>query len=154
MHLVRDVTVESEMDIVRAREMGRSLALSLGFSPSEAVLIATAVSELSRNILLYAQSGEISLLPVTRAGRSGVRVVAEDEGPGIPNIQEAMRAGYSTSSRDGIGLGVIARAMDSFHLESTAGRGTRVSAEKWAPLGAVPAEGGASPARPRFAMAA
>ena len=127
----RVVSIGSAADIVAARREGRSLASELGFSSSELTVIATAISEVARNILEYAGRGEIRLSVCRRGTGLGICVVAHDKGPGIPDVEKALREGYS--SRKGLGLGLPGsrRLMDEFHLESRVGEGTRVTARKW-----------------------
>lgn len=123
--------IASEADIVRARQTGRSLALQLGFGAADAILIATAISELARNIVLYARRGRITFRVLGSNPRCGLEVVADDEGPGIPDLQQAMEVGYSTSSGLGLGLPGVRRLMDEFQIASEVGRGTTVTARKW-----------------------
>ena len=123
--------VGSEFDLVPARQKGRQLAESLGFSSSEATLVATAISELARNIVAYAARGEIVLKGSDDGVRRGITVIACDEGPGIADVDLALREGYSTSGGLGIGLPGVRRIMDEFRIESTPGRGTTVTATKW-----------------------
>jgi serine/threonine-protein kinase RsbT len=125
------VLVSSDTDIVLARQKGRALAVGLGFSASDATLVATAISELARNIVLYAGQGEIILKRLDNGGRTGVSVVARDDGPGIPDIDHAMQDGYSTSGRLGLGLPGVRRLMDEFEIVSDAGKGTCVTVRKW-----------------------
>jgi serine/threonine-protein kinase RsbT len=125
------VAIEHEADIVTARQRGRQLAAARGFSSTEQTLIATAISELARNIVEYAERGEIILSPIQRNGRVGIVVVACDEGPGIPNIELAMRDGYSTAKSLGMGLPGARRLMDEFHLQSAPGIGTKITMKKW-----------------------
>jgi serine/threonine-protein kinase RsbT len=125
------VTVESDRDIVAARMRGRAIALQLGFEAAPATLIATAISELARNILLYAKRGEIVLTPIENGVRRGLAVMARDEGPGIPDVTRAMQDGYSTSGRLGLGLPGVRRLMDEFELRSRAGEGTTVKVKIW-----------------------
>lgn len=124
--------VRTDSDIVAARQAGRTLAAELGFSAGDLVLIATAISELARNILEYARQGEILLRRVQAGTRRGITVVASDHGPGIPDIALAMQDGYSTSRSLGLGLPGSKRLMDEFAIESTVGVGTTVTATKWA----------------------
>lgn len=126
------VAIHSDADIVEARQRGRRLAGKLGFSSSELTLIATAISELARNILIYARHGEIQIWLMQRAGRAGVTIVAVDEGPGIRDIRLALQDGYSTSRSLGLGLPGVKRLMDEFEIESAPGKGTRVTVKKWA----------------------
>src|SRR4051794_4148443 len=90
------VPITTDVDVVVARQKGREIAAGHGFSATEQTLIATAISELARNIVSYAERGEITLSAIEDAGRRGILVVARDEGPGIPNIPLAMSDGYST----------------------------------------------------------
>ena len=129
----KQITIDLDADIVRARREGRQLAADLGFTAVDATLVATAISELARNILLYARRGEILIRPVEQDGRRGLVVVARDEGPGIPDTGSALRDGFSTSGRLGLGLPGVRRLMDEFEIVSTAGRGTEVIARKWGP---------------------
>ena len=125
------VRVESELDIVTARMRGRALAIQLGFRATSATLIATAISELARNILLYAQTGEIVLSAIERGARKGLAVIARDEGPGIRDVTRAIEDGYSTSGRLGMGLPGVRRLMDEFHIQTRVGEGTTVTVKKW-----------------------
>ena len=125
------VRIRSDLDIVAARQKGRELANDLGFGPTDLAIIATAISELARNIVLYARRGEIMLKPAHESDPSGILVVATDEGPGIPDIAEAMHTGYSTSGSLGLGLPGVKRLMDEFEIVSEVGRGTTVIAKKW-----------------------
>jgi serine/threonine-protein kinase RsbT len=125
------VFVSSDADIVLARQMGRALAGTLGFSASEATLIATGISELARNIVLYAGQGEVIIERLERGERRGVSVVARDEGPGIPDVDQAMQAGYSTSSGLGLGLPGVRRLTDDLEIVSEVGKGTCVTVRKW-----------------------
>ena len=125
------VAIVADGDIVTARRMGRLLAEQLRFSSTDQVLITTAISELARNILRYARSGNIRLARVDNHERSGILVVASDRGPGIPDIDRAMQPGYSTSSSLGLGLPGVKRLMDEMTVESSVGVGTTVTAKKW-----------------------
>lgn len=125
------VRIESDTDLVSARHAGRTLAEQAGFSSSELTLIATAISELARNIIEYANFGEIELELVRNGSTSGIRIVARDSGPGINNIEQAIRGGYSTSGGLGLGLAGVRHIMDHFDLESNSGTGTCVTVTKW-----------------------
>jgi serine/threonine-protein kinase RsbT len=118
-------------DIVNARQQGRALAQRVGFSNSNVTIIATAISEISRNIVAYAQDGEVRMTLIEESSRRGVRIVASDNGPGIPDVSVAMRDGYSTGQGLGIGLPGSRRLMDDFEIESTVGKGTTVTMTKW-----------------------
>jgi serine/threonine-protein kinase RsbT len=124
------VAIKSDQDIVLARQKGRAMAIELGFSSGEATLIATTISELARNIISYAGEGQI-LLKAMQGKRTGLSVTAADEGPGIPDIQQAMRDGFSTSGSLGIGLPGVRRLMDEFEITSQPNRGTTVTVKKW-----------------------
>ncbi len=124
--------IRSEGDIVTARQQVRALGAPLGFTAGELAAIATAVSEVARNILLYAERGEVLLGIVQNEGRRGIAIVACDQGPGIPDIPLAMQDGYSTGGGLGLGLPGTKRLMDEFAITSEVGRGTTVSAAKWA----------------------
>lgn len=125
------LSIETDLDIVVARQKGRALAAHLGFSSSELTLIATVISELARNIVLYAKRGEVVLKLVDQIDRQGIVVVARDEGPGILDLRRALQGGYSTSRSLGLGLSGVKRLMDEFEIVSEIGRGTTVKAKKW-----------------------
>lgn len=126
------VRIQTSADVVVARQQGRSLAARLGFSNSNLTIIATAISEVTRNIVEYAKEGEVRITLVENGTRRGVRIVAQDKGPGIPDITVVMRDGYSTGQGLGIGLPGSRRLMDDFEIESTVGKGTTVTMTKWA----------------------
>jgi serine/threonine-protein kinase RsbT len=125
------VAIQREADIVAARQAGRQLAAQLGFSATDQTLIATAISEVARNIVVYAQEGEIVLARAEDGVRVGIQVIATDQGPGIDNKDLAMRDGYSTKNSLGLGLPGARRLMDDFTLDSEVGRGTTVTMKKW-----------------------
>jgi serine/threonine-protein kinase RsbT len=125
------VAITRDADIVTARQKGRDLAAAAGFAGSDLTIIATAISELARNIVLYAQTGEIVLDVIEGSGRRGILVVARDEGPGIADIEQAMRDGFSTGNSLGLGLPGARRLMDEFEIVSELGKGTTVTMRKW-----------------------
>ena len=126
------VSIGSDSDIVIARQKGRALVAELGFSLTDTVMVATSISELARNIVLYSGRGEIVLgVAVNDLGKSGVVVVARDDGPGIDDLGRAMESGYSTSGSLGLGLPGVRRLMDEFQIVSVVGKGTVVTARKW-----------------------
>lgn len=125
------VPIMADTDIVAARQQGRELATKLGFVSTDATLLATAISELARNIVCYAKYGEIVIALVQSGARVGITVVARDKGPGIANISLAMQDGFSTSGGLGLGLPGVKRLMDEFHLVSDANAGTTVTIKKW-----------------------
>jgi serine/threonine-protein kinase RsbT len=122
------LAIASDGDIVTARQRGRSFVLGLGFSSPDAMLVATAISELARNIVLYANQGEIVLKPLDHEGRAGVLVIARDDGPGIPTTEQAI----GDSAGDvRLGLRGLRRLVDECEIVSAAGRGTTVALKKW-----------------------
>jgi serine/threonine-protein kinase RsbT len=125
------VLIRSNLDIVTARQEGRTLAATTGFSATDVTLIATAISELARNIVSYAGQGEIVLRVVADGNSKGVMIVSRDSGPGIRSVEDAMRDGYSTSGGLGLGLPGVRRLVDEFIIESVPGRGTTIRVTKW-----------------------
>jgi serine/threonine-protein kinase RsbT len=125
------VAINSAADIVTARQKGRALAVKLGFDGSDLTLIATAISEVARNIVTHAKSGEIVLAPTAQNSKHGIEVVARDEGPGIKDVGKAMQYGYSTNKGLGVGLPGAKWLMDEFDIESKVGKGTTVTMKKW-----------------------
>ena len=132
LHGVR-VPIALDRDILTARQRGRRLAKESGFLSSDATLIATVISELARNMLRFAGQGEIILRVIENGLTQGIEVVAVDEGPGIPDVFLAVRAGYSTSGGLGLGLAGVRRLMDEFEISSSVGTGTTVTSRKWRP---------------------
>lgn len=129
------VEVNNEWGIVAARQAGRDLSRQIGFGNVDQARITTAISELARNIYLYANRGEIRLEVVEDTNnpraRRGIRVTAKDEGPGIQNIRQVMVDGFTTSSGLGAGLPGVKRLMDEFTIDSEVGVGTTITATKW-----------------------
>ena len=125
------VAIDHDYDIVAARRKARELATQVGFSGSDLTIIATAISEVARNIVVYASRGEIVLSAVQRGVRRGILVVAVDQGPGIPDIPRAMRDGFSTGKSLGLGLPGAKRLMDEFEIASEVGKGTMITMRKW-----------------------
>jgi serine/threonine-protein kinase RsbT len=126
------VLIRTDADILSARQSARGLSATLGISSIDQTLLATAISEIARNILTYARAGEILLSVRTDGVRRGVQVIARDEGPGIEDLELAMRDGYSSSGSLGLGLPGANRIMDEFAVRSEAGRGTTITMTKWA----------------------
>ena len=125
------VVVSRDADIVTARQLGRELAAKAGFAGSDLTLIATAISEVARNIISYAQNGEIVLDLADQDGRQGLLVIAQDHGPGIADVDQAMQDGFSTGRSLGLGLPGARRLMDEFEIVSELGKGTTVTMRKW-----------------------
>jgi serine/threonine-protein kinase RsbT len=125
------VNIEGDADIVAARQKGRELCADLGFSSTDRTLVATAISEVARNIVRYAQRGEVLLSRGDHLGRPAIVVVARDNGPGIADLELAMRDGYSTGNSLGLGLPGAKRLMDEFELVSAPRVGTTVRMKKW-----------------------
>jgi serine/threonine-protein kinase RsbT len=125
------IPISSAIDIVTARQKGRTLAVDLGFEGSDLTLIATAISEVARNIVDHAKRGEIILAASQRGNKHGITIIAQDEGPGIPDVAQAMEYGYSTRRGLGVGLPGAKWLMDEFDIDSKLGKGTTVTMKKW-----------------------
>jgi len=127
------IQIAADTDIVLARQKGRELAERLGFTRTDLTFIATAISEVARNITSYAGRGEMLFRIVNGDGRRGIIMEARDEGPGIGDLERALEDGYSTAEGMGLGLPGARRLMDEFEVRSEAGMGTTVIMCKWAP---------------------
>jgi serine/threonine-protein kinase RsbT len=128
----KTITIQSDLDIVAARMAARDMAKALGFGAIDQARIATAISELARNIYLYAGEGKVTVQEAGHGpGRKGIEVICEDEGPGIEDIDLVMQDGYTTAKGMGMGLPGARRLMDDFEIESQVGLGTRVTCRKW-----------------------
>lgn len=125
------ILIAGDADVVTARSRAKDLAVALGFSRTDQTVVAAAVSEIARNIVAYAGRGEVSLSARRVDGRWGLVVVARDEGPGIPDLEQALTDGYSTAGSLGVGLPGARRLMDSLEIESELGRDTTVTMLKW-----------------------
>jgi serine/threonine-protein kinase RsbT len=125
------VRIASDADLVPARAQARTLADGLGFSRTDATLIATAISEIARNIVVHVGEGEIVMRAISEDGRQGLVVVAHDDGVGIPDVRAVLEQGYA--SRGGLGLGLpgARRLMDEFRIDSERDKGTTVTMTKW-----------------------
>jgi len=126
------VHIGHESDIALACQKGKELAAQTGLSGSELVLVATAISEVARNILVHAHKGEVILDIIHQNDRAGISVTAVDQGPGISNIEQAMTDGFSTGGSLGLGLPGAKRLMDEFSITSSLGNGTTIIMKKWA----------------------
>ncbi len=125
------IPIASDVDVVAARRKGSELAADLGFPRGDQTVIAAAISEVARNILMYATTGSIELRPIADGQRPALVVVARDDGPGIRDVEQAMRDGFSTSGGLGLGLPGARRLMDEFDIESSTGHGTTITMKKW-----------------------
>jgi serine/threonine-protein kinase RsbT len=125
------VRIASDTDTVTARQAGRDAALLLGFSRTDATFIATAISEIARNITVHAGHGEITVAGVSEEGRNGLVVTARDEGPGIPDVPAVLRDDYASEFGLGMGLWGAKRLMDEIEVSSEPGKGTTVTMKKW-----------------------
>lgn len=119
------IPIGNDTDVAVAGEQGRRLASRLDFSSTDVTVIATAIMEVARNVLKYAQRGDLMLHLIQKRGRLGLAVVARDKGPGIPDLTRALRDGK------GLGLATVRRLMDEFRVRSEPGRGTTVTMRKW-----------------------
>lgn len=125
------VDIYTEWDIVAARQLGRKEAKQIGFGTVDQARITTAISELARNIYLYAGKGRIEIERVAAGGSMGMLIIASDEGPGIPDVRKVMEDGFSTSGGLGAGMPGVKRLMDEFKVETEPGVGTVITATKW-----------------------
>ncbi|WP_280771299.1 anti-sigma regulatory factor [Salipaludibacillus daqingensis] len=131
MQVQTHVDIHSEWGIVAARQAGRKLAREIGFGSVDQARITTAISELARNIYLYANKGQIQIEEVTSSGKRGVKIIAVDEGPGIKDLRRVMEDGFTTSGGLGAGLPGVKRLMDDFNIDSELDAGTSITAIKW-----------------------
>lgn len=127
----RQLDIRQERDIVTARQEGRRLAQELGFGLADQTRIATAISELTRNVIQYADRGTVTLKAIRADRKDGLEVVVADEGPGIEDVERVMQQGYSTSGGLGVGLPGARRLMHEFEIVSRPGRGTTVTIRMW-----------------------
>ena len=125
------VPIARDADVVAARQRGRDAAAEAGFSPTDCTLIATAISEVARNIVRFAERGDMAITTIDESGHRGVSIVARDSGPGIADVAQAMRDGYSTDEGLGLGLPGARRLMDEFDVVSEVDKGTTITMVKW-----------------------
>ncbi|CAA9520803.1 MAG: Anti-sigma B factor RsbT [uncultured Thermoleophilia bacterium] len=125
------VAIATDVDLVRARAEGRAQAVALGFTRTDATLIATAISEIARNIIVHAGQGRIAIRGLQEPERHGLVVVAEDDGPGIRDVEAALQDGRSGRGGFGLGLPGARRLMDEFEVVSAQDAGTTVTMTKW-----------------------
>ena len=124
-------SIKSSSDIVKVRQLVRDWAISMGFSLVEQTKIVTAASELARNALDYGGGGEVRLEVIQNELRRGLKVTFVDEGPGIPDLEQALKDGFSTGTGMGLGLSGAKRLVNEFEIDSVPGRGTKVSITRW-----------------------
>ena len=127
----RRLSIENEMDVTRAVLETVSFCTAVGIDRGRGQMVATAVSELARNIIKYATRGDVILRPCVGQSGDGVEIVVADDGPGIDDLERAMQDHFSTSGTLGLGLPGVKRMMDEFAIESQRGRGTKVTIRKW-----------------------
>ena len=128
----RDVVpLKSSNDVVMARQRVRQWAIELRFSLVDQTKLVTAASELARNTLNYGGGGEMSIETISSGARSGLRLTFEDHGPGIADIEQALRDGFTTGSGMGLGLGGSKRLVNEFSIQSEVGKGTKVTVARW-----------------------
>jgi serine/threonine-protein kinase RsbT len=125
------LAIRSSEDVVRVRQLVRTFAVEAGLSLVDQTKIVTAASELARNTLDYGGGGEVGLQVVEDGGRKGVKLVFEDQGPGIPDIQLALKDGFTSGSGLGLGLGGARRLSNEFFIESSVGVGTKITIARW-----------------------
>ena len=125
------VAIRTDADVVAARQEARTMGAELGMSSTDLTLLATAISEVARNITTYAGEGEVLVRVIERGGRQGVEVVASDEGPGIADLELALQDGYTTGKGLGLGLPGARRLVDEFELRTAVGSGTSIRLVKW-----------------------
>jgi len=125
------IDINSATDIVTARQKGRGLAMELGFEGSDLTVIATAISEIARNIVDHAECGQIVLVAIHQGSRHGLAIIAQDQGPGIPDVGQAMQYGFSSRKGLGVGLPGAKWLMDEFDIHTKVGKGTVVTMKKW-----------------------
>lgn len=127
-----EVEIASSQDVVRVRHLVREAAVSIGFSIVDQTKVVTAASELARNTHDYGGGGRFRLDVLSNGGRRGLRLVFEDDGPGIPDVARALQDGYTTGGGLGLGLGGARRLLSEFEIDSRPGEGTRITATRWA----------------------
>lgn len=131
MSKVRSLPIRNDLDIITARVEAREVAKKLGFGTIDQARIATATSELARNIVQYTSGGIVTIKALQIEGQQGIEVICEDKGPGIEDVELAMQDGYSTAKGLGKGLPGAKRLMDELEIESILGQGTRVTTRRW-----------------------
>ncbi|MET4802642.1 anti-sigma regulatory factor [Bradyrhizobium sp. LB11.1] len=128
---IERLDIKASDDVVRVRQLTRAYALEVGLSLVDQTKVITASSELARNTLDYGGGGEVTVELVEQGGRRGVRLTFEDKGPGIANIEQALKDGFTTGKGMGLGLGGAKRLCNEFSIASTPGEGTKVMIARW-----------------------
>ena len=128
---IEHIDIRASEDVVRVRQQTRVLAVEAGLSLVDQTKVITAASELARNTLVYGGGGELRIEIVENGGRRGVRLTFEDQGPGIADIQQALRDGFTSGGGLGLGLGGARRLSNEFNIESTVGKGTKIQITRW-----------------------
>jgi serine/threonine-protein kinase RsbT len=128
---VVEIVIATDADIVRARQLGREMAATAGCGSTDLTMVATAISEIARNILTHAGGGDVELRLVDEDGRRSLLITARDEGPGIADVTRALEDGYTTGGGLGLGLPGARRLMDEFRIITEPRRGTTVIMRKW-----------------------
>lgn len=123
--------LRNEEDVVLSRQAVRSWAVEMGFSLIDQTKLVTAASELARNTVVYGGGGQLGMEMLDAGGRRGLRLVFEDQGPGIPDVEKALKDGYTTGGGLGLGLGGARRLVNEFSIDSRPGEGTRITVVKW-----------------------
>ena len=123
--------IQTSEDVVAVRQTVRQRAVELGFNLVDQTKIVTAASELARNTLQYGGGGSMHIEVVNNGTRRGLKLIFEDTGPGIPNVELAMKDGYTTGNGLGLGLSGARRLSNEFHIDSELGKGTRVTVVRW-----------------------
>ncbi len=133
MEVIKEASapIQTSADVVKVRQLVREWALTLGFSLVEQTKIVTAASELARNAYEHGGGGTVRMESLNNASRRGLRLTFADNGPGIANPEQALKDGFSTGSGMGLGLGGAKRLVNDFSIDSTPGRGTRVTIVRW-----------------------
>lgn len=126
-----EVGIRSSADVVVVRQAVRSAAMEQSFSLVDQTKLVTAASELARNTLDYGGGGDVRIEVLTDGARKGVRLIFRDQGPGIADIELAMRDGYTSGGGLGLGLGGAKRLVSEFHIDSAPGKGTRITITRW-----------------------
>lgn len=127
----QEIIIEVEQDLLKIRGIIRSISKELGYNVINQTKIITAVSELTRNVLLYARKGSLFLEQISLVNKKGIKIRVKDSGPGIPDVEKVLEGGYSTSGGLGFGLSGTKRLMDEFEINTDIGKGTEVMIIKW-----------------------